>query len=374
MESTDQQTINTQLAKTLKIDLSCTTILTVNRAASALVAILRSWKTEPYIVALPSAVCHDVLTAVLAARCQPFFCDIDPQTGLTADSEWLRAKQAGAQAAIVVHLYGNIANTPKIRTLFPAPDYLVIDDAAQALGSHTESYTTGTCGDVGLLSFNETKQISTGGAALLIHNPALSPNIASTLKALPVYAQHERDQACSQFRHQLEDARKHLRKHNTPRLFQQLLTAYQPALFPPIQHTHSDALIHALSSLKQISVNRQKKYQLWQTLLQDSSLQPLTVTGVANPWRFSCRLPGIGFDTQHLIAERIRHYGIHVSHWYLPAHWFVNHKLKLHGTEQLAREIFQFWIDEHTTLADIQIGAKTIKQVLSQAPSIATTL
>jgi dTDP-4-amino-4,6-dideoxygalactose transaminase len=144
----------------------------VARGALGLAAVLKVWRgtRQSCKVALPAAICHEVVVAVLAAGCEPLFCDVSVADGLVTDAEWRRARSSGAEVAIVVHLYGNPANTQAVRSLFPAPACLVIDDAAQALGSRSGTGLCGSGGDVGLLSFGPTKHIVAGGAALLFRD------------------------------------------------------------------------------------------------------------------------------------------------------------------------------------------------------------
>jgi dTDP-4-amino-4,6-dideoxygalactose transaminase len=50
----------------------------------------------------------------------------------------------------------------------------VVEDAAQALGSRYRGRAAGTLGDLGCISFHETKNVSSGeGGALLVNDPAL---------------------------------------------------------------------------------------------------------------------------------------------------------------------------------------------------------
>ena len=72
---------------------------------------------------------------------------------------------------IVVHLYGMPAKIAEICTIANEYDILLIEDAAEALGSTYEGRKCGTFGDFGILSFNGNKIITTsGGGALVCKN------------------------------------------------------------------------------------------------------------------------------------------------------------------------------------------------------------
>lgn len=76
------------------------------------------------------------------------------------------------KAIIVVHLYGMPARIDEIMAIAHKYEIPVIEDAAEALGSTFNGKPVGTFGDIGILSFNGNKIITTsGGGALISKNP-----------------------------------------------------------------------------------------------------------------------------------------------------------------------------------------------------------
>ncbi|MFA5670051.1 MAG: aminotransferase class I/II-fold pyridoxal phosphate-dependent enzyme [Balneolaceae bacterium] len=72
------------------------------------------------------------------------------------------------KAIIVVHLYGMPANMDKINEIGEKYGIPIIEDAAEALGSHINKKNCGSFGKLNILSFNGNKIITTsGGGALL---------------------------------------------------------------------------------------------------------------------------------------------------------------------------------------------------------------
>jgi dTDP-4-amino-4,6-dideoxygalactose transaminase len=72
------------------------------------------------------------------------------------------------KAIIVVHLYGMPARMDEIMAIAAQYHIPVIEDAAEALGSSYNGRACGTFGDIGILSFNGNKIITTSGGGALI--------------------------------------------------------------------------------------------------------------------------------------------------------------------------------------------------------------
>jgi dTDP-4-amino-4,6-dideoxygalactose transaminase len=76
------------------------------------------------------------------------------------------------KAIVPVHLYGMPARMDEIMAIARKYEIFVVEDAAEALGSTFKGKACGTFGDIGILSFNGNKIITTsGGGALISDNP-----------------------------------------------------------------------------------------------------------------------------------------------------------------------------------------------------------
>ncbi len=81
------------------------------------------------------------------------------------------AKGKTPKAIICVHLYGMPYKVDEIKTISEKYNIPVIEDSAEALGSSYNGQKCGTFGDIGILSFNGNKIITTsGGGALVAKN------------------------------------------------------------------------------------------------------------------------------------------------------------------------------------------------------------
>jgi dTDP-4-amino-4,6-dideoxygalactose transaminase len=80
------------------------------------------------------------------------------------------AKGKKPKAIIPVHLYGMPAKMEEIKAIANEFDIPIIEDAAEGLGSHINNKACGTFGNIGILSFNGNKIITTSGGGALISN------------------------------------------------------------------------------------------------------------------------------------------------------------------------------------------------------------
>jgi perosamine synthetase len=89
------------------------------------------------------------------------------------------------RAIIPVHVFGNICQIDKILKIAKKYNLLVIEDAAEALGSFSKNKHAGTFGIVGCFSFNGNKILTTGGGGAIITNNKL---LAKKIKHLSTTA------------------------------------------------------------------------------------------------------------------------------------------------------------------------------------------
>ncbi|MFF5262794.1 DegT/DnrJ/EryC1/StrS family aminotransferase [Actinomadura viridis] len=96
------------------------------------------------------------------------FCDIDPNT-LNIDVDVLRTLiSPRTRAVILVHYGGLPADMDEIVRLSREHGFLVVEDAAHALGAEYRGRRPGSLGDIGCFSFHSTKNITTLGEGGMI--------------------------------------------------------------------------------------------------------------------------------------------------------------------------------------------------------------
>ena len=74
------------------------------------------------------------------------------------------------KAIIAVHLYGMPFKVDAIRIIATKYEIPILEDSAEALGSTFKGQKCGTFGDIGILSFNGNKIITTSGGGALVSN------------------------------------------------------------------------------------------------------------------------------------------------------------------------------------------------------------
>lgn len=108
----------------------------------------------------------------------PIFVDSEPKTWnmcpkhLEAAIKDRIAKGKKPKAIIPVHLYGMPAKMDKILSIAQQYDIPVLEDAAEALGSHINNQMCGSFGEMACLSFNGNKIITTSGGGALVARSA----------------------------------------------------------------------------------------------------------------------------------------------------------------------------------------------------------
>ena len=73
-------------------------------------------------------------------------------------------------AIMPVHVYGQPVDMETLLSIASEYKLTIIEDAAESLGSFLNSKHTGTFGEIGCLSFNGNKIITTGGGGAILTN------------------------------------------------------------------------------------------------------------------------------------------------------------------------------------------------------------
>ena len=139
-----------------------------------------SKRPERKDVIVPAYVCPSVVEIVRASGFNPVSSDVGADLNLSL-AALSSAMTADTLAVIAPHMYGCPTNIDQIEKLCSASGIFLIDDAAQVIGIRHQGKMLGTFGDIGIISFAQSKSVVTGiggsGGALLVNNPDFDEKI-----------------------------------------------------------------------------------------------------------------------------------------------------------------------------------------------------
>ena len=105
---------------------------------------------------------------------EPVFIDSEPDTwnmspaALEKAFRWAKSEGRMPKAVIIVDLYGESADWDALLPICRKYGVPIIEDAAEAVGSSYKGKMCGSFGDVGILSFNGNKILTTSGGGMVI--------------------------------------------------------------------------------------------------------------------------------------------------------------------------------------------------------------
>ncbi len=107
---------------------------------------------------------------IIYQNATPVFIDSEPDTWNMDPRALEKAfeKYPNPKAVVLVHLYGNPAKLDEIVKICKEHNTILIEDAAESLGSTYNGKHTGTFGKYGIYSFNGNKIITTSGGGMLV--------------------------------------------------------------------------------------------------------------------------------------------------------------------------------------------------------------
>jgi perosamine synthetase len=144
------------------------TVATVNGTAALHIALLLAGVQPGDEVVVPSLTFIATVNAIRYVGAVPVFWD-SQSDHWNADPALLESLiTPKTKAIIAVHLYGDAMEMGAILSIARRHGLKVIEDAAEALGAEWQGQRCGSIGDIGCLSFNGNKTLTTGGGGLLI--------------------------------------------------------------------------------------------------------------------------------------------------------------------------------------------------------------
>ncbi len=159
-------------------------VATVNGTAALHIALLVAGVEPGDLVITQSLSFIATCNAIHYCGAEPVFVDVDEETlGLSPDAlrAWLevhaerrssggvdRASGRRIRACVPMHTLGHPARMDAITQVCADWGLILIEDAAESLGSYYNNQHTGTFGLLGVFSFNGNKVITTGGGGMIV--------------------------------------------------------------------------------------------------------------------------------------------------------------------------------------------------------------
>lgn len=159
----------------LERNLGCSRVFLTHSCTGALeMAALLAGIKEGDEVIMPSFTFVSTANAFVLRGAVPVFVDIRPDTLNLDESKVEAAITPRTKAIVPVHYAGLGCEMAELLDIARRHGLMLIEDAAQALGSTCRGRPLGQFGQLGALSFHESKSISSGeGGALLLNEPSL---------------------------------------------------------------------------------------------------------------------------------------------------------------------------------------------------------
>jgi len=153
--------------------------ISVNAATSGLAAALGAAGIGPGDEVITTCMSFNATAmSILLFNAVPVFADVEEKTYCLDPEAVERAVTERTKALLVVHLLGNAADMDAIMDIARRRKLKVIEDAAQAPGTQWRGRYVGTLGDLGVFSFQETKNMMTGeGGMIVTDDPALARKV-----------------------------------------------------------------------------------------------------------------------------------------------------------------------------------------------------
>jgi len=163
----------------------------VNSGTSALHLALLAAGIQPgdEVITVPFTF-YATVAAIGYAGATPVYVDIDPMTFNIDVSKIEAAITPRTRAILLVHLYGQCADTDPILEIARRHKLIVIEDAAQAHGAEHRGRRAGSIGDIACFSFYPTKNLGAAGeGGMLTTN---NPEYARTAALLRSWGEEQR--------------------------------------------------------------------------------------------------------------------------------------------------------------------------------------
>lgn len=182
-------------------------VVTVNGTSALHMALLLAGVTQGDYVLTQALSFVATANAICYCHASPVFIDVEKNTlGLSPVmvDAWLeehaylddqgqcrkKSDHRPIRACVPMHTFGHPVNMDDLIAVCRRWHLWLVEDAAESLGSFYKEKHTGTLGDIGVLSFNGNKLLTTGGGGMILTNSTLgkrAKHLTTTAKRAHAY-------------------------------------------------------------------------------------------------------------------------------------------------------------------------------------------
>src|SRR3989344_3131117 len=235
--------------------------------------------------------------AIMLSGAKPIFCDIDINTYNIDPTETEKHITSKTRAIMVIHYAGLACDMEKMTAMAKKHNLLIIEDAANALGSKFKGQFLGTIGDIVCFSFHGTKNAASGEGGVFVTNNKEVYKLAEIIR--------EKGTDRSSF------MRGERKKYSWVKVGRSLV----------LSDILSAIALEQVKKLEKITSLRQKNAIYLLKKLEKLSTKiilPVEPKESEGNWHiFAIRVPRLLRDN---VIKKLRNYGIEASFHYLPLH------------------------------------------------------
>jgi perosamine synthetase len=154
----------------------------------ALFAILQALRgmSERRNVLLPAYTAPSLILPIRKAGLNPVLCEVSSETLNTGSKEFLERVDTDTLAVMPVHMFGLATDVIQISEQLRGSGTYCIEDACSAMGTTINGHQAGTLGEIGFISFNRGKNLSTlAGGVVTTDREDLAESIGPYLESYP---------------------------------------------------------------------------------------------------------------------------------------------------------------------------------------------
>jgi len=108
------------------------------------------------------------LSPIIRQGLKPIFVDVDLVSWTISPEKIVSAITSRTRVVLATHLYGNCADLASIKKICDEFGLILIEDAAESIGTTFNGKHTGTFGHFGVFSFHGSKTLTTGEGGMLV--------------------------------------------------------------------------------------------------------------------------------------------------------------------------------------------------------------